>query len=193
MIHMHNYSTMIEFLKKNVALPHTEYFSLSFITNIFSTSIKMQCFKCLNLFQTPTELFSHLEIVHKVPNKYGFVCMLCDDVSKEIGRYKKHVQVCFPKYDMEDEAVRNKRDQVRQANNDIAMEDINLSEFRDAIKKSALDFACTMSATMTIPRSFVFEITSKCQKTVVNTIVSGTIILNKNIYFYLLSFITLYC
>lgn len=133
----------------------------------------MQCFKCTNTFQSTNDLFTHIKSIHKVPNKSTFVCMLCDELFKEIGRYKNHVEICFSKNNIDDEVVQLRRAEVLEAHNDIAMEDVHLSEFNAAVRKSALEFACKMNATMTFPRSLVFQTILDLQN-FVRTITDGT-------------------
>lgn len=129
----------------------------------------MQCFKCLNKYSNPKTYFDHLKETHELRGKGQYRCTLCAEILNEFGKYKKHVEVCLPKYPPQNELENNA---YVEAYNDCEMEDVDIAAFKDKVKTSALKLALNMNANMSTTRSLAYETIGQFQ-TFIDTIVEG--------------------
>lgn len=94
----------------------------------------MQCFKCLNKYNEPKAYFKHIVEEHRLRGKDRFICTLCAEVLKNFERFKKHVDCCFKKNRVQNEAEETRQAQFLEAFNDFEMEDADLVAFKQTIK-----------------------------------------------------------
>ncbi len=141
---------------------------------IYYNSKRMQCIKCTLKFSDLNDLFKHIEEVHDKHGKDHFRCTLCNEVLKNLERFKKHARICFQKNNDLDEFEHEKQAAFLEAYNDVEMEDSNITIFRSQNQNSALHLVSKMSANMDTSRSLVFETISDVQ-IFLNGVIDGII------------------
>lgn len=117
----------------------------------------MQCFKCTQNFHDVNGYFAHIKEVHEICGKDRFRCTLCNEILKDFGRFKKHVNSCFEKYSVLDENEQLQQLAFLEAYNDAEIEDQSITQFKSKLRDSALLLVSKMSANMDTSRSLVFE------------------------------------
>lgn len=148
----------------------------------------MRCFVCLVVFNSPEDLFNHLKVVHKICGQQDFICG-CLAEFDNFGGFKKHVRNCFHKNIQVDhqaeqpEGVRS-IDEAFEMYSDLTKEySDEIADFKELVRKTALEMVLDMGANMSIPRNLVFQTITKFQTLITKTYIHGCLIfLNINMY-----------
>lgn len=157
---------------------------------------RVQCFKCRSSFLNPADLFVHIKEVHKICGNSvytctcsctGFLFILVSNIllilsSSEIfnafGAYKKHVNSCFNKVDVNDEEEVANQTLAVDAYNAVEMKDENVLIFQKTMEAEALKLTCKLNGIMMLPRSLVYKTITDFSK-FLQTMVEGMVLIKK--------------
>lgn len=138
----------------------------------------MRCFICLTVFNDPENLFNHLKVVHKICGQSDFKCD-CLAEFDNFGGFKKHVRKCFHKNIQVDHQAEQPEgvssiDEAFEMYSDLIMEySDEIADFKELVRKIALEMVLDMSANMSIPRNLVFRTISNFQTMITKTFIHG--------------------
>lgn len=148
----------------------------------------MRCFQCLQRVNNPEDLFDHLRIVHKIKGNYDYKCCFCPSEFDASGSFKTHIRNCYKKNKEKNQVEQPEEtsmDEAFEIHHDMAMEYLDIvADFKDLVRKSALNMILKMSANMNIPRNLVFNQINDFEMFIKNTIVHGTPIQINSIQFF---------
>lgn len=139
----------------------------------------MRCFVCLQDFDDPENLFTHLKDKHRICGNADFRCSLCPNQFDNFGGFKKHTRNCFRKSKEENSQEDQfeyigSMDEAFEILNELDMEySDEITDFKELVEKLGLEMVLDMSANMNIPRNLVFKIISNFQKFITETFIHG--------------------
>lgn len=134
----------------------------------------MKCFKCPEDFIDPEHLFSHIKNVHNIRGRAEHVCSLCFNTFMDSSRFKRHVETCFLRRNV----------QVNNNQVNIALEEeiyniligqdnnVDILNLKESLMNAALKLVLKMGAKMYFPRTEVFETIADIAS-FVSTIIEG--------------------
>ncbi len=141
----------------------------------------MQCCDCLETSANPDELFNHLVNFHGKRGDRDYKCSLCLSVFDRLKSFKTHSRACF----LKSSKIRNQAEKSQQntiineafeMQHDLDMEYLDaITDFKESVRKEALDMVLTMSANMNIPRNLVFTQIAGFQNFITNTYIRGMV------------------